>query len=98
MSAVIYKYSLPTGLTPGEFELELPVGSEIIRFASSQGDLCVWAAHASEPVKRCKRQFMVTWTGHSYSTDDHPQYIGSTEIAEKYPGAGLVFHLFEVNR
>lgn len=90
----IFKYDVPVA---DHFELELPVGAEILTFQSQKESFYIWAIiNDEEGLNDEKRYFRLAGTGHDL-TEDSPKikkYIGTAQIA----GGGLVFHLFELLR
>jgi len=86
----IFKYEIPVA---DHFELELPVGAEVLTFQSQKGGFYIWAI-IEEGLDIEKRYFRLAGTGHDL-TEDYPKikkYIGTAQIAD----GGLVFHLFEI--
>lgn len=88
----IFKYAVPT---TDHFELELPIGADILTFQSQNGSFYIWAIVDDGGLNE-KRYFRLTGTGHDL-TEDTPKikkYMGTAQIA----GGGLVFHLFEIGK
>lgn len=93
----IFKYPLPMEVDgplarwKGRFEIELPVGAEILT-VQAQGNVPVlWATVDPEAPKE-KRKMLLLNTGAEIPPDaSYTRYIGTYQLN----GGGLVFHLFE---
>jgi hypothetical protein len=82
----VYKYTLPA--SPGQFEIALPAGAQLLSVAGQQYSIVMWALvdtinHHED------RRFAVAWTG-NYVPDNIKAYVGSCTID------ALVYHVFEL--
>jgi len=86
----IYKYDVPA---EDYFELELPIGAQILTVQSQFGEPHIWVLGDTEK-KSEVRYFRLLGTGHDFklNSDKVKQYIGTFQIE----GGMLVFHLFEI--
>jgi hypothetical protein len=85
----VYKYEVP----PTDiFELDLPIGAEILSFQCQRDHPMLWAL--VDTLQECKitRRFRLAGTGHSIDPKFNLQYIGTCKMAED----SLIFHLFEI--
>lgn len=80
---VVYKYAVPI---KDEFELGLPASAVVVRFASQNGDLFMWAIVDTYEVDE-PWTFYLRGTGHELPGD-------STYVASCQHGV-FVWHLFE---
>ena len=83
MQRKIYKYQLPI---KEQFELELPIGAEIIRIDGLEGSIWLWAL-VDIKAKTEKRTFYMFKTG-----GDIPENLGKL----KYLGCGSIFIQMEL--
>jgi hypothetical protein len=105
MLKTVWKVMLPKNDT---FDLELPLGAEILAFAAQYEEPCIWMLVDPEEKKTEKRSFRLAGTGHKIkvpeakppigisgrSTVETPTmaHIGTCQLA----GGSLIFHLFEI--
>ena len=73
-----------------EFTLSMPVDATVLTVAMQGGHPCIWAL-VSVDAPMAVRTFHLYGTGHNVLAGPE-RYIGTFQT----PGAGLVFHLFEV--
>ncbi len=83
----VWKYDIPA---VDKFELELPLGAEVLTVQMQNGFPEMWALVDPEAVKS-KRTFVLVGTGHSIHEDARLDFVNTFQ-----PHEGLVFHLFEV--
>jgi hypothetical protein len=88
----VYKYKLQS--LGDYYTLELPVGAQILKFATQYNIPALWALVDPEAAL-VKRRFRVAGTGHKISSAevDRLTYIGTCQLRE----GTLVWHLFEVD-
>lgn len=79
-------------LNPGENEVMMPNGAEVLSVQVQHNVPCLWALVDPEMQKE-ERTFEVFGTGHSikYDMGVERKYIGTFQL----DGGYLVFHLFE---
>lgn len=88
----IFKYLVPEAAE--QFELELPIFSEILTFQSQKEQFYILAIIEDEEDRTEKRYFRILGTGRPLITGKYKiqKYIGTAQIEE----GELVFHLFEI--
>lgn len=82
----IWKFEIPI---EGNFELSMPLGSEIIAFQTQYENPCIWAI-VNPSSKLVLRTFSIKGTGHQF--EDPGKYIGTIQQIN----GTLVWHLFEI--
>lgn len=86
---VIYKYQMPV---LEQFEMELPVGAEILRVQDMDGMFWMWAmVNTESPTER--RKFVAFKTGAKIPDDLNIKYIGFCAI---FVQMELGLYIFEV--
>lgn len=88
----IFKYPVPEAVD--QFELELPLDTQILTFQSQKDQFYIWAIVEDEEERLQERYFRILGTGRPLITGEYKiqKYIGTAQIAE----GRLVFHLFEI--
>lgn len=85
----VYKYPLPIARLD-RFELELPVGAELLHVDVQGAVPQLWAL-VDPNAETQRRTFILRGTGHEI-TDTIIRHIGTFLVS----GGALVFHLFEI--
>ena len=84
----IFKYTI----TPADhFELELPIGAQILTVQTQYGVPCIWCL-VNPNLSTEIRRFRMAGTGHPINEDFTLIYIGTFQMS----GGQLIFHLFEM--
>jgi len=84
----IWKYKLPDVGT-GQFVLDMPKGSHVLRVAVQYGHPCIWVlVDSSQPT--VPRRFAIVGTGHPAPSADEAFWLGSFHLF----GDNFVGHLF----
>ncbi len=86
MRTVVYKYRVRV---EDEFDVPLPVGSEVLSVQMQHGEPVMWVRHTSDTTKIESRRFRLAGTGHLIVGEW--LHIGTFQMS----GGDLVFHLFE---
>lgn len=86
----IHKYDVPE---EDYFELELPVGAQILTVQDQFGKPYIWILKDTEQILEM-RYFKLIGTGHNFKSSLRKikQYIGTFQLV----GGALVLHLFEM--
>jgi hypothetical protein len=84
----IYKYEI---LEVGDFEIEFPVGSTILKFDNQLEIPTIWFLVNPDEKDTEIRKFRLVGTGHDFKMDGVYKYIGT--CLQHY--GSLVWHLFE---
>jgi hypothetical protein len=92
-SRTIYKYDVP--LTD-EFELDMPVGAEVISVQVQRGTPRLWAMVNADPeTPRESRRFRLLGTGRAIPAEFQlARFVGTFQMAN----GELVFHLFALSK
>lgn len=84
----VYKYPVPL---KDHFEIEMPLGAEILSFQSQNDEMMIWAAvWPNKPIE--KRKFSIIGTGQDIDMDCVKDFIGTAQVVRGI----LVWHLFEM--
>ena len=86
---VVFKYPLETSNGPGPFDLQLPVGSELLSMGAQDYRLVAWALVNQDTRNTKVVHLELAWTG-SALIRRPKRFIGTATMQ------GLVWHLFEV--
>jgi hypothetical protein len=87
----VYKYQVSAN---DYFELELPIGAQVLTVDVQYATVCLWAI-VDPNAKTETRRFRVAGTGHDIvEPPSKLDYIGTFQLH----GGMLVFHVFEVLR
>jgi DNA-directed RNA polymerase subunit RPC12/RpoP len=83
---VVYKYPLPTD---SDFEIQLPMGAQILTVQAQKGTPCIWAIADTDALLTTRR-LCLRGTGHAFKGNEG-KYIGTFQL----DNGALVFHVFE---
>lgn len=81
----VWRFVVPIGV---DEPVEMPVGANILRMATKDGEVCVWAV-VDPQARKTRRFFTVRVTGSLFEEKMRGTYIGSARAD------GYELHLFE---
>lgn len=81
----IWRFVVPVGL---DSPVEMPIGAKILRTATKDGEVCIWAIVDPE-ARKTRRFFAVRVTGLAFEPAMAGTYLGSVRLE------GYELHLFE---